>query len=407
LPYETGRTSSLYDSWLKFDQVIVSTQSIAIPAVQFSIPSWWTSASDNTWGDVPGSAAGSLNAIGAPSSAALIAPWTGFAYDTDNRRILTVATGGHADRAENDAYALPLTAASNAWSQLVAASGSSDASDSPNSTGQRGDGSRAADHNYNTPVYAAGKVWLPAIGAISGSTGNSSSAVWYWNPDAVGNGTLGYVYLGLADTGFDANYGGVRHVESGSAYDPIGRKIWYCMQNYVTTAKPLVSVMVDSPYTVTAYSAASLNGNGSTFHSLHVHPDKQLLILIGDNATYRMDLTSPGQFTSCTESGRPTLARGMGSVFSRASASQEGAVLVWPLAGGADFYKMTFPASASGTYAWSTVTNSGTAPTTLSGGEGIWKKCGLIPMGDGHSIVLITNSDTGAVKYLKLPRAGR
>lgn len=404
--YDTGRSGSAYDSYVEVDQLIVSTQPIALPVPYRNVPSWAKNAPLNTWSDVPGTATGTIAATGTAQAAAAVDAWTGFLFDYENRRIRIRSAGGHGDRNVTDGIDLDLSQESCAWVQLFAGTSAGGYVEANNAEGRFSDGTRADDHNYNLCVWANGKGWYPAFGAMSGSVGYSSSAGYYWDPSllpSTANSSRGWVYLGKHDPTFPTD--GVRWVEAGCDYDPIGRKVWALKQNW-GGSPALVSIDVDAPYTIRTYTPSG--GNGNSVQQIIIHPAKRLLLAIGSNVTLRMNLDAPGTFTACTETGRPTLPKGFGAAFSRASNGRHGAVLCWPISG-TSLYKLAIPPSQNGTYAWSTLTNSGSAPTVSStvAANGIWKKFGLIPMGDGHEYLFVCGSASAAVKFLKLPKEGR
>lgn len=416
--YDSFRTSAPFDSYVEVDQLIVSTQPIAVPLPKITVPSWAKNATPMIWADVPGTATGTITASGTPDPVDVIRPWTGFVWDYERRRILGRRMGGHNDRGDTDGIDLDLTQESCAWVQLFGPSAATSESVGFNSEGRKSDGTSVCDHNYNLTAWANGKAWFPAFGAMSDGPGNTSSAIYSWDPALLAatiNTSRGYVYLGKADssTGAGPNFAdGVRWVEAGCDYDPIGRKVWALRQNWAGTAA-LLAIDVDTGAFQTYVPSG---GNGNSVQQIIIHPAKRLLLAIGSSATLRMNLDTPGTFTACNESTRPTLPKGFGAALSKASGGHQGAVLCWNFAG-TSLQKMIIPESphSGAVYAWSTVAAGGTIPvldpyigaSPPDGvARGIWKKFGMIPMGDGHDYLFVVGSPTAAVKFLKLPKEG-
>lgn len=375
-------------------------------------PSWFSGASDNTLTAVPGTSTGNIaavaEAISPPNTntgsdqASIMTAWGSVACDTDHKALLSVANGGHNDWAGNETYKLLLTAESCAWERVTRRSTASDPTQAFNASIARGDGSRAADHAYSNRQYANGRVYMTAGCAYAGSLGYETTEVWYWAEADIGNGRLGYTNLGLAGT---CNGSDPALVESNNAYDPIGGKVWHIPQNASSPNDSYWSVDVSTD-AITTYTV----GLPYNFTAAWVVCIPALRILLGrgdvdhSNALYRLDLTNPsGGWTSCTESGTPRSVAQDGAVF-HAAAGSNGKVYVWPATGGTTIYTLTIPASADGTYAWSSASLAGSAPTQTI--NGTHKKFGIFEDFYGRCMLVFVTSVTNAVYFVKVATGG-
>lgn len=168
-------------------------------------PAWVTAAPLLTWTDVPGS-------VVAPSGfpTAYGQPYGPMAYSGGvmcGTKLLLVAGGGHADYFGNEVYAIDLSAASPAWSQLIGPSALDDINPGHH---YNNDGRPVSQHTYSHLVYsaAANKVFFPRAGTYF--TGVSPKAAPYidhfdltTNTFSSGSGDVGSTYATLqyAQTG--------------------------------------------------------------------------------------------------------------------------------------------------------------------------------------------------------------
>ena len=346
-------------------------------------PAWVNSDGDQKFGLIPATDTANCAAVfdTAGDPYPVFNAFTGLAFDSDNWIVYAVGNGGHTDDNGQSVYRWRLNLASVACDRVVTRTAASDPPNTQNGTLARGDGTRTADHGYSTHTYAAGKVWLPWGAAFASASGQNSTEAWYWDPSNPGSATLGYTNLGKSDAAYDFSGGGF--YETGAGYDPTDRKVWTIAQEWSGTANALKSYSVDSPYTLTNYSGMA--GTGSIPFKFLIHPGRRVAILLGQLGLLRMDLTSPGTLTSCTESGTPFRTKTGGAVLDPTANGGLGAVYCWDT--GTTMSRLLLPSSLSGTYAWDTVTIAGTAPTAAS--SGTWGKMGLITMPGGEKIIII------------------
>lgn len=169
LPFDTGRTSASFDTWVRYGEVIVSTAPIATP-VPRALPAF-TSVAAGTWTQIPAtdmSATVSFNPTtpGTIGPTAIYDAWTGFAIDPRNSRVYSVGNGGHADYAGNEALRADLEAAGASWTLLRASTATGSIADAQ----YYGDGRPTSVHSgYGEHVDP----WSNRVLRIGGSRWNS------------------------------------------------------------------------------------------------------------------------------------------------------------------------------------------------------------------------------------------
>lgn len=360
-------------------------------------PSWLTNAPPFVWKKIPGTDVGNVAAVfaGGGDPDVVLIPWCGAAYDTSAGAVLLVANGGHTDYDGNEAYKLDCTQESCSWVLLMTPSGAAAASDVQNGSGARGDGSKVADHGYNLCQYANGKVFFPAIGAMAGATGNTSTAVWYWNEVSRSDSTRGYTNLGLADAAYDFTGGGF--VESGSCYDPVAGKIYRSAQTWNVSANSICTIDHSAPYAITNFNNINI-GTGEIPFQLLCHSTKRWIVALGQAGLLTMDIAASSlSFAVATESGTALRTKSAGAVIDESAQNGEGIIYCWS---GGDFLTvLRLPQLLTGTFAWSKLPVLGTAPTEAT--NGTWKKMGLLTLGGIKMIVFLTDSHT-AVYFIRI-----
>lgn len=413
--YENGYSSGPAKNRVWFDEAILSTQPIACPMPRYTVPSWFASAANSTWGTIPGTGTGTIRAAHATlgtgaDCSTIVTAWNSPAWDQDKKQIIFVGAGGHGDYSGNEAYVCPLTGATNGWARLNTPA-PSDASDSLNTTGQRSDGSMTATHTYGNIVYAAGKVWFPGLASVSGSTGWPTTACWNWDQNALSNGRRGYTYLGKACTTMSGPYQPSMY-DGWCAYDPVDRNVWLVAMeaNGGATAPGLWKVSVDTG-AITQYPIAS----GSLVYGwLVCIPEKRILLARGEsgfrNNLIRLDLENPNAgWVNCVESGTPRGQRGDAAVY-HPQAGTHGKVYVMGGTNLSTVRTLTVPSALTGTWAWGSATLLGTAPASPQSGSGgsgsFFKKLGLIENFGGRSMLALVNSVDNPVYFVKLPVGG-
>ncbi len=403
-------------------------------SVPFSIsaaPSWVTGATNAQWAQIPGTATGTLNAAGADDNCG--DAWTAHAYDIDKQIIYNAAQGGHVAPGPGcTAYRLRLNNSSCAWEAVVATPSTQDALDALpgdtssyggrafNLTGQNSDGTKSSDHSYNMCQYARGKVWFPAFcaGYFSGGDGPASTAAWSWNPAAATNSTKGYSFLGLTTPGL-MQFGGGRPVESGCDYDPVTASIWALYQTWFnndSTSQSLVQINTVTN-TCRSYELTGMTSTDCIPMQVVIHPVTRIMWLIGQMGLGYIDLSTvtPGTAvtaTLATESGTPIRTDSAGVAFHQAANSGQGSIYVFDDSN-SSLHKIALPASPSSTVAWSSITTTGTAPSSAQ--NGTWKKMGFMPNIGGNALIVLQGSYSGSVaggavrsatSFMKVPSGG-
>lgn len=390
-----------------YSQVIASTQPIAAPMPRYTVPSWFTAASNYAWGSIPGTA-GTLRtaaeAISGTDARALLYAWTSCVVDQDRKAVVLPNAGGHGDYYSRNVFEVPLTGETNAWSSLLPAF-SSDNSDTVNGTGANSDGTLTTIHHYSLVEYGGGKVWFPGIPSMAGSTGNPSLAIWSWDRDQRTNATKGYTYHGKAASSMQSAVQPNLYYASHGVYDPVDRNVWGVPfeANGGATAPGAWRVNVDT----NAITAYTFGGAFLPAWCVCIPHLRILLAGLEGGTLVRLNLENPSAgWTTCTQTtnGFFRASRGDGAVYHPAANK----VYVW--GGGAAIRIVNIPSTASGTYVWGSRTITGTIPATPThpalGGTQIHKKFGLVEQFGQHAMLTLVNTVDNPVYFMKIPAAG-
>lgn len=219
LPYDTNRTSASYDTYHKYDQLIVSTQPIACPQARAlgDAPSWFTSLAEKTWATpvsnwigasgVKDPLADSTNA-GTSGHHSVYDAYNGLVTDQAIKTIGAMANGGHNDYYGNEVYALDFRQSSPAWVRLRDASTHTGSG----SLTKFADGRPCSLHT-GTSLAGYNGVWCITGMTATNYLGYSPAQQW-WKFDAVG--TKDWIDMG---TGYSSASSGA--MGRTGLYDPV------------------------------------------------------------------------------------------------------------------------------------------------------------------------------------------
>lgn len=407
LPYDTNRTSADYDTYQKYDQLIVSTNPIACPLVTAkTAPSWFMAMGEKTWFAVAASA--TVDAVKPTPNpggniVGVMNAWGGGVIDTLRYELQLPAQGGHADYEGNEVYALALNVETPGWQRHTTpryAYGSS---------GLMDDGSPRSNHGQAQLVYSAvtDRTMIIPV-ALTSPLGDSSLVCHSFNR---GNNT--WTQTANAPSGFDTGSGPM----GGASYDPHLKKIWAvsAMANEGGVSLSLLDPVANS---FTTYSYANLGNTycGAGYSGNQAFARSRRILthisgsVTGQNGSLRwidVDNRAAGWKTP-TVSGSPPTGYGPGFVWHEKSRCYVG----WDgSSGNAVIKKLTVPVNpTSSTWAWTDVAPSGSNTVTPSNrqAQGTFGRFNLIEDfgGSGWDALVLVNSVTGATFVYKLPKAG-
>lgn len=124
LPYDTNRTSASYDTWQKYDELLVSTQPIACPQAHSVVsggePAWMSPLASKQWFLAPTNIANVADPLSSGANAATsglpgMMNYSGMSADRQQAVIKCLADGGHQDYHGNEVYALYLVNGVLTW----------------------------------------------------------------------------------------------------------------------------------------------------------------------------------------------------------------------------------------------------------------------------------------------------
>lgn len=181
LNYDTNRTSGAADTWFKYDQLIVSTQSIAIPqapaVVAGSAPAWFTAAANKQWvTPLSNTLAAVIDPLANTTNKAttghhsIVDTYNGLMVDAITGDVALLGNGGHNDYAGNEVYHVNLKT-QTAWVRRRNASASEGGG--LGEFRNWSDGRPTANHTYDYQVGANGR-WFSMGRAAANYTGGGA-----------------------------------------------------------------------------------------------------------------------------------------------------------------------------------------------------------------------------------------
>lgn len=327
-------------------------------------PGYARSATAKRWNIVPGSTAGTQ----AAAWSGVNTVYGGSAVDQRARKQY-VAPGGHSVGIHNAILTFDWMQESCAWVREFTGTAAGSAGDyTTNGTGAFSNGSRISDHTYNSmAVGDDGNIYFPALttgdGPLSGQTFWTTNS-WKWDPTLKTNSQHGYSQLSTGRLWPGAYPFFNTMVSSCSCYDPVRRNVWFFGQDSIQ-AGPTGDFMwwrIDTNHRA--------NGSTGQFYSLHkstsatgnpggtpawatVVPRLNVLLLqMTGGGLLRMDLDTK-VWSTCTVTGgtnAPVLTTESAHYVLRADQ-----VIGRKQNDGANLRVLTLPSTASGTYAWASV----------------------------------------------------
>lgn len=318
------------------------------------------------------------------------------------------ANGGHGDYYGNEVYALQLNAASPVWrrvsnpSDIASLGGTGD--DTTNGAGNYGDGRPRATHTYYRPIGTPnGRYWLPGLDAMAKSTGDSTTASYYFD---LNTGTWSALGVQLA-----ADSGSLVFKTGPSIYDPIGNKVYTVAGSGDGTTQNMLMVDPDTA-TITKYTNSNSAGGGWGVCIWDTNPRYFAYAGCALGTMRLLDLSNPsGSWSSAvTTSGSPARFPSGGSVTGGPSAvyhAPSRAILCWQN-DGANIIKLARPTDpVGGTWTWSTVSPDGSNAVTPSTAQsnGTFGRFNLMTIG-GIDVLVIVNDYNGPTYVYRLPENG-
>lgn len=399
-----------FNSWWGTDQLIVSTSPIAAPMPKYTVPSWFTGAADSTFGIIPGTATGTIQAVqqgGLPSPESIVTAYGGSpVINLDTMELELTGSGGHGDYAGNESYACPITGETNAFYRVTNYTATGAVDTSINSTGATSAGSMGTTHTYGNVDWFEGRTYFTCLASISDSgAGNSSSAVWSWSRDDIANGRIGYTYHGKGNPTWSGSVYDCNLFEANNVVDPIGRDIWQIPIAVSSPNNTCWKINHDTQ-AITSYSFGIPYG---FFPDWVVCVPHLNILLAGafsrsfSPGLWRLELENPTSgWKSCIYSGAPQGQIGDAAVFHQYAGSY-GKVYLWR--GGTTLHTLSIPLSRGGTFAFGSAALSGTAPTPVTA-TGTWKKMRLVETFSTQAMLVFLNAYNEGLRYIKVPSGG-
>lgn len=403
----------------RFAQVILSKQFIPPP---LDTPQWVLDLSTQQWTSICLGSGGSafqngptlascepaLSSGSAPCATSgtdfikIISAWNGGVGDNDRKELRLNANGGHGDYVGNGCFALQLNSSVPRWIRQTDPTpasffnGDSGALCSPAGAAQYNDGRTRSCHTANTMCYGGGYDWMMGQSATA-ALGHSAMHSWRFDRANLGNvfpvahnGAAGpWQHLGagpaLSYVGFSC-----------AAWDPVDQKAWgvFGEENEV---KGYWSANMAG--TLTTYTQSSIPSAHFGSQWACVDPVRRRLIVSSFTSgnVYVLDLTSPASgFSPQTCTGGSANRLHQGAVYHAAS----DAILTFDVASNAPG---TLNKLNLSTFAWSTVSLGGTAPTNQAGDDrGTNSKFQLFEFAECTLLVVVTGIGAGYTKVCKL-----
>jgi len=421
--YDTGRKASTdggYDtgdpnfpSWWGMDQLIVSTSSIAAPLPKYTVPSWFTSASNSTFGVVPGTDTGTIQAVqqgGLSSPESIVTAWNSPILDLERMELRLGGAGGHGDYGGNEFYACPLTGTTNAWRRLndyTSPPGTTAAQQVLNGTNATSSGAMATYHTYGMVDWFEGQVYFTG-GSANFSTGDPSSAIWTWAEEDLANGENGYTYHGKGAPSWTSNAYDPILFDAWNVVDPVQRDIWTIPQAASGgSSNPGAYKINHDTKTITTYTFSTPYGHFPGW--VVCVPRLNILLCCGDSSyslspgLWYLNLSNPtAGWTEITTTSGTLQGRLADAAVFHATAGSYGKVYIYR--GGSTLYTLTLPLDLSGTFTFGSTTLSGTAPSAPT--NGWYKKMRLAEHYSSQAMLVFLTAYDAGLKYVKVPSGG-
>lgn len=399
-PYDTSRSGSTVDTYHEYDQIIVSTQDIALPtSIVAPLNSSIAAMADKTWITVAGTGKTVSDVLpsslpspqGTDTQNGMFTAWDSAAVDTRRKAFRIDAQGGHGDYSGNESYKLLLNVATPAWARVR------DPSLTFGTDPVMSDGTPRAAHGQGQVTYAANadKVILTGL-PYTAPNGNQ----WknFFGIDCSAN-----TWAALTSPG--SGYGDNTYFHGGSAYDPYSGMVWAVATTASNNSTTRYNPLTDAQTLYDLYNNRGYDGKAA------ISPSRRCMIYLngsqqGHDGTFvwlNIDNPTAAGWVSPTVSGTPPTTEGPGLVWHEPS----GAFLAWD--SGANLYKLTPPSNlSSGTWAWSSVTPAGGNAVTPSTRQthGTYGRFALVENLAGRDYLVLVNASNEATYVYKLPALG-
>lgn len=113
--------------------------------------------------------------------------WNGMAVDQIRKELLAIASGGHANNASNECYALDMLKDDPGWRRILDRTPDAQMTNpSSENGGLYADGRARSMHNCNS-TWADGRVWFPMMNSVASGGGGAVDKVCSFDRDSLGN----------------------------------------------------------------------------------------------------------------------------------------------------------------------------------------------------------------------------
>lgn len=406
LPYDTNRTSHTETVTVCYDQVIVSTSTIACPLpgieTPLAVPAWaatpfegfWDTIGSNVPNDVDPDPTGASSYAGSTGFDSITDNWNGAAFIAGYGVSGTLAIwgGGHNNYYGNEIPAIDL--GTQDWSLLTQPYPSTSFPVTggwwPSHTGHP-NGSPSVAHTYGFMVPYPPTNSFVCLVRQSVNTGASLSAPAIFDFD-----TLTWRK--------GAEYGGSEnptHDDGTAAYDSI-RKIVWSRGGQTGAAFASYNPLVDNGDgtwgTWTEYADQGTESGTMMCHD----PNLDILIMIrgvDSQSLYGINCSTPNTTrTTLTQSNRPTLDIRVGIVYSR----KRKAFIVWDTGENIWELKKGSGSWSAATWTWTNLVNGANTVSPTKNSNGTYTKMQIAYYG-GREIVMVTNETAGPTYVFEVP----
>jgi len=367
-------------------------------------PSWFTSLSTNTWGQI--ATVGTYEAV-APSfdlgdADSAFNDWNGLAMNQARNEFMGGALGGHTASGyqANHMTVLPLMDEVPAW--IRRNDPSQAANDSSGETsGMLADGTPKTTHTYQNNVCAWDRYYQCMMGSVY-SDGHGVGRIVYWDPAnfTVATGTRGWTNLGTTPTDGDI-YDGF------ASYDPLTDKIWYGQRREPTgTNKSQFGTITQSGLISRINLAVSGIGSTGSYSAgvIVYNASSSALLMFGDTRIRTLNCQNPTAITTPTFAGAVTPA---GSALHGVVFNPRTNQLICPRPGTKDLLVCNVPANIlTGTYTWFVYTPAGNLNSTTFVTNGTYGKFNIAhDMGNNQACLVLVHRTNEPVNVMRLSDA--
>lgn len=394
-------------------------------------PAWFVSQTDSTWLAIAGSGKTISDVYPSPipntglsgeNPTAITAAWTGGCVAQNLREYIFAANGGHADYPGNEVYALSLGDAVPAWRRIADPTPDASMLNPPSDEGNGlwSDGRPRGMHN-TFQVYGNGKVWFPALNAVSSPGGGFINNVASFDRASLGAASSPLAHNG--STGPWAVHGAVSGLNATPCrfgrglYDPVNGYV-YGVGGLGANNTPFWRFHNSTPSSSVYHESSQSVGNFGTWA---VCAYDLGIIVAGDALRQTICVLPIANFGNAT----PWVDVGAGSGSSFFDADEFGGAggayipgkyqiaIGNPIDTGKVIHKLQIPTTAgaynpAGTWTWTTITPAGATTPTNNGLNGSANsKWNIVEnMGNGQAAIVFCGDVAGSTYVYKVPVAG-